>query len=338
MVMDTGFLASQMEQPGSCVIRRCRSFEEERNTGSPHQQSSLYDAELASLSTVAPEEETTELHKQLRRLKQKHSMTVSAEVDHLQAENASLRQRLKDAHVSSTKARAAASVAVLELRTQNRHLLKTVKDLQEVNASLRQKQGSAEQAVQENVDLQRRHDEMSGQVMNLIDNVDNLTRQLSTERRRRADAEEQRCAQKELFHRLLSQIKHGMSQSKTQLASVFMKESLAHWSERQRSSAEEKPPRARNPNAPASELFAERRFKDEMAHTDADFTFKDVMANTDVPKSPSKFLLAEHRLHKAVPTPLRKPVSKRPDGHMTRGQQGCSASESTFTLHYLDNY
>jgi len=144
--------------------------------------------------------------------------------------------------------------------------LKTVKVLQEKIAILCQKQGSMEQVIQDNVDLQRKHQEMSGRMMLLIDDNDHLRNQLSADRERWADAQEQWCTKQELFHRMFMQVKRDMDRSSGQHASVAMKDRGAPLSEHLRSTDEQQFFPLNKWNASASELFAEDKCKDDMTH------------------------------------------------------------------------
>jgi len=117
--------------------------------------------------------------------------------------------------------------------------------------------------------------------------IDYLKNQLSAEFRRRADAEERRCAQKEHFHRLVMQIKRDMDQSNSQQhASIVMKDE----------------------GAPSGEMAnAEDEFKDEMAN--AEDKFKDEMTNAHGTKTSSRFLLAEDSRRLAASRRSGKPTA-----------------------------
>jgi hypothetical protein len=275
MFMDTDFLALQRHTPLKDVFGRSQRAAEERSAGSSDEQSTVVDAneewmeaECSSLSTVISEEAATELLSKASQLRQ-HQKIITR-IEDLQAENALLRRQLKEAHdltVPSLEASAEASFAVVEdLQMQNHHLLKTVQVLQEKIAILCQKQGSMEQVIQDNVDLQRKHQEMNGRMMLLIDDNDHLRNQLSAERERWADAQEQWCGKQELFHRMFMQVERDMDRSSGQHASVAMKDRGAPLSEHLRSTDEQQFFPLNKWNASASELFAEDKCKDDMTH------------------------------------------------------------------------
>jgi len=317
MFTDNVFLASQMQDILQVVFGRSQRAEEERSAGSSDKQHTVDDSDeewmtvgCGSLSTVTPGEAPAELHAEASQLREKQQMTHmavssiatarTARVEDLQAENALLRRQLKEARVftvPSTAASATASLNIVDgLQMQNHRLLKTVTVLQEEIATLRQKQRSMELVIQDNIDLQRKHQEMSGRMLLLIDDIDHLKNQLSAERQRCADAEEQRCAQKQLFHKMFTQVKHDMDQSSSQQASVYMNEKGAPLGEYLCSTAEQRVFPFDKWNAPASELFAEDKFKDEMAHTHG-------------MKTSSRFLLAEDSLRSAAPRCNGKPIT-----------------------------
>jgi len=116
---------------------------------------------------------------------------------------------------------------------QNRELLTTVKELREENAALLRTQQKMQQAVEElqtreeleqvvreNAELRRRLQETGDHVMLLQDEIPNLRAQLSKQRRKCNDAEEQRDFQKQFFLKLFMIAKHDMEQSKTHHAEV----------------------------------------------------------------------------------------------------------------------
>ena len=209
MFTDTDFLPSQMQETLKVVLGNLQCTEEERSTRPADKL----------LTADASDEELLPEANQLRQKQQmdlsRTSTASAAQIEDLQAENALLRRQLKDAQVL-TLPQALASGA---------SLLKTLKVTQVEIATLRQTSGSTEQIIHDNVDLQRQHQEMNGRMTLLIDEINYLKNQLFAERRRRADAEERWCAQKELFHRLFMQIKHDMDQSNSQQhASIVMKD------------------------------------------------------------------------------------------------------------------
>jgi len=213
----------------------------------------------------------------------------TAQVDDLQAENAVLRRQLKEARdvmVPAAYASAAASLGVAEeLRMENCCLLKTVAVLEEEITTLRHKQRSMEEIRQE----------MNGRMMFLIDNIDILKNQVSAERQKCVDAEDRRCAQRDIFFKLFMQVKNDMDQSTGQQASAVMKDNKAPLGESFRSTVKR---HVKTRNAAALNMFAE------------DKKLKVKMAPTHGMKTLSQFRLDGRR--------NRKPIN---------------TSELTFTLH-----
>ena len=293
MFTDTDFLPSQMQETLKVVLGSPQCTEEERSTRPADKL----------LTADASDEELLPEANQLRQKQQmdlsRTSTASAAQIEDLQAENALLRRQLKDAHVL-TVPQAQASAACL---------LKALKVIQEEIDTLRKTPGSTEQIIHDNVDLQRQHQEMNGRMTLLIDEINYLKNQLSAESRRRADAEERRCAQKELFHRLLMQIKRDMDQSNSQQhASIVMKDE----------------------GAPSCEMAnAEDEFKDEMAN--AEDEFKDEMTNAHGTKTSSRFLLAEDSRRFAASRRSGKPTA---NGLVASSHKG---NKPTFTLHDLEN-
>jgi len=165
--------------------------------------------------------------------------------------------------LSSTSA--ARKTQVEDLQAENALLTKLLNEAREEITSLHQKHRIMEQVIQDNVCLQRKHQEMKGSMMLLIDEIDDLKNQLSKECQRCVDAEEQRWAQKELFHRMFAQVKHDMDKGNGQQASVFMNDKGAPLGEHLSSDAEEHVYLVNKRNASTSELFAEDKFKDATA-------------------------------------------------------------------------
>jgi hypothetical protein len=189
---------------------------------------------------------------------------------------------------------------------QYHRLLKTVKSLREENAILRQKLGSMEQITRDNVELQRKDEEMSGRMMLLIEEIDDLKKRLTKECKRRIDADEQRCTQKELFLRLFMQLKHDMDKSNSQHASAVMKDKRAPLGEHLRSTTRRDVlPNKRN--AAASELFAEDKFKDQMAFAQGMETLSQLLG------------AAKDSLHSTSPRYNVTPVTNGLGGSMAQG-------------------
>jgi hypothetical protein len=165
-----------------------------------------------------------------------------ATTEDVDAENVLLSKQLLEAHLLVLHAAHAQAVvsdvdaeAVL---MQNRELLTTVKKLREENAILLERQQEMElaieelqtrqvleQIVEENVELQGRLETTTGHVLILLDDIENLKVdiknlkvQLSKQRRKCNDAEEQRDAQKQLFLKLFMMVKHDTEQNNTQHA------------------------------------------------------------------------------------------------------------------------
>lgn len=242
----------------------------------------------SSLSTMT-EEAATEMHAEASQLQDTSHLTHIAafptqrtlsceksavpsiltaqktQVEDLQAENALLRKLLNEAraficdvqlHAPASvsnpgEASAAASIAnVDELWMQKHCSLKTVTVSLEEITTLHQKQRMMEQVIQDHVCLQRKHQEMTSRMMLLIDNIDHLKNQLSKERQRCVDAEEQRWAQKELFHRMFTRVKHDMNDKGAPLGDHLP------------SAAEQHVCLFNKQNTSASELLTEDKLKD----------------------------------------------------------------------------
>jgi len=271
MLVDAELLTLLMQDILNSVSGRSQGAEKKRSTVSFDENLIAYDPEKEQSedlpATVFTNDEAAPWRVHMRRAEKQRSTGTSDE--HPAVDDSEEEWQAEDLQAS-----------IAELRMQNHCLLRTVRALQEENATLCQKQSSMEQVIQDNIDLQRMHQEMSGRMMLLIEDMDHLKNQLSAERRRCADAEEQRCAQKKLFHRMFTMVKQVMDQNDSQQAVVVVNENDAHLGEHLLSTAGQHVFLSNNRKVSASELFAEDNFKDEMAHRHG-------------MKTSSRFLLAE---------------------------------------------
>jgi len=175
--------------------------------------------EEASWNTATPDHVEEELDSDLSAGSQKRArnsstapLTEAFQIQRLLAENALLKRQLSEAldfRVPSAEANAAAAEAVAdELRTQNRKLLKTLKDLQESTAALLKRQTEMHHIFEENAALQKSLEETRSHTMLLVEDIKDLEIQLSEQRQKCADSEAEQDVRKQLCYKLFMAM-HG---------------------------------------------------------------------------------------------------------------------------------